>query len=58
MPATSIQIFEIVVKVVSFDYFPFTEVWDLGFTPTEPWSERFVYLQYETINFIEGLGSI
>ena len=46
------------VQVVSFDYFPFTEVWDLGFTPTEPWSEQFVFLEYETVNFIEGLGSI
>ena len=58
LPAKSIQIFELVVQIVSFDYFPFTEVWDLGFTPTAPWSEQFVFLEYETVNFIEGLGSI
>ena len=58
LPATSIQIFDILVQIVSFDYFPLTEVWDFGFTPTEPWSLRFVNLQYETVNFIEGLGSI
>ena len=58
LPATSMQIFDILVQIVSFDYFPFTEVWDLGFTPTEPWSLRFVSLQYETVNFIEGMGSI
>ena len=46
------------VDVVSFDFFPFTEYIDLGFTPTEPWSQNFEFLKYETINFIEGLGSI
>ena len=58
IPARSQQSFDIMVQVVSFDYFPFTDYFDLGFTPTEPWSLRFQYLSYETINFIEGLGSI
>ena len=46
------------VQVVSFDYFPLTDVVDLGFTPTDPWSINFEYLDYQSINFIEGLGSI
>ena len=46
------------VEVVSFDYFPIHDIFDFGFTPTGPWSERFVYLRYETVNFIEGMGSI
>ena len=46
------------VEIVSFDYFPMTEYVDFGFTPTEPWSDTFEYLSYESINFIDGLGSI
>ena len=58
LPAKTIQFFYILVSIVSFDYFPLTDHFDLGFTETEPWSDKFVLLQYETINFIEGMGSI
>ena len=46
------------INVVSFDYFPLTDVINFGFTETEPWSDKFELLGYETINFIEGMGSI
>ena len=46
------------IEVVSFDYFPIHDIFDFGFTETEPWSEKFLYLGYETVNFIEGMGSI
>ena len=46
------------VQVVSFDYFPFTQYINFGLIETEPWSEQFAYLGYDTINFFEGMGSI
>ena len=30
----------------------------MGFTPTDPWSTQFEYLSYDSVNFIEGMGSI
>ena len=30
----------------------------MGFTETEPWSSNFEWLSYESINFIEGMGSL
>ena len=44
LPANARQSFDIMVNIVSFDYFPLTEIVDMGFTPTEPWSETFAYL--------------
>ena len=46
------------VKAVSFDYFPVFDHWDVGFTETDPRSERFEWLGYESLNFLEGMGSI
>ena len=46
------------IDVVSFDYFPIHEVFDFGFTETKAWSLKFYYLDYESVNFIEGMGSI
>ena len=46
------------IEIVSFDYFPLTDIIDFGFTETEPWSDKFEHLGYETINFIEDMGSI
>ena len=45
-------------EVVTIDYFPLTDVFDFGFTPTRPWSVPFADLKYETVNFLEGMGSI
>ena len=58
LPANAEGSFDIMVNVVSFDVFELHKVVDLGFTKTEPWSEKFNYLDYESINFIEGMGSI
>ena len=52
------QAFAIMVGIVSFDYFPIFDHWDVGFTETEPWSERFEWLGYESLNFLDGMGSI
>ena len=58
LPANTQQSFEIIISIVSFDYFPLTDVVDFGFTETEPQSDKFELLGYETSNFIEGMGSI
>ena len=46
------------ISVVSFDFFPMSDWIDFNFSPTDPWSENFELLGYETVNFIEGMGSI
>ena len=38
LPANAFEKFEIMVDVVSFDFFAFTEYFDIGLTETEPWS--------------------
>ena len=58
LPANTRQYFEILMEIVSFDYFPLTEVIDFGFTKTDPWSKNFEWLSYESINFMENMGSI
>lgn len=58
LPANAFEKFEIMVDVVSFDFFAVTEYIDIGLTETEPWSQNFEFLKYETVNFIEGMGSI
>ena len=58
LPANAMETFDIMVEIVSFDYFPLHEYVDFGFTPTKPWSKSIEYLDYDSINFIEGLGSI
>ena len=46
------------ISIVSFDFFSPTEYFDIGLTETEPWSTNFAWLGYESVNFIEGMGSI
>ena len=58
LPANSLQAFANMISVVSFDYFPIFDHWDVGFTETNPRSERFEWLGYESVNFLEGMGSI
>ena len=58
LPANSIQVFEILISVVSYDYYQLFDHWDVGFTPTDPFSINFEVLGYGSLNFLEGLGSI
>ena len=45
-------------EIVSFDYFPIHEIFDFGFSETDPWSVNFGWLGYDSITFVEGMGSI
>ena len=58
LPASAAESFEIMQGIVSFDYFQPTEFITVDFTETPPWSERFDILDYGSINFVEGMGSI
>ena len=58
LPANTHQYFHIMMDIFSFDYFPLTELIDFGFTETEPWAENFVWLDFQSINFMESMGSI
>jgi len=46
------------ISFVSFDYFQPGNFVDFGFSEMPSWSERFEWLGYDTINFVEGMGSI
>ena len=58
LPANSMQAFEIMASIVSFDYFAVFDHWDVGFTPTDPYRVNFEWLGYESLNFLENMGSI
>ena len=58
VPANTFQTFDIMIEVVSFDFYPLTDHHEFGFTPTDPWSEAFENLSYETVNFIQNMNSL
>lgn len=45
-------------KVVSLDYVPVVQLIDFGFTETDPWSTKFAWLDYKSVNFIENANSL
>lgn len=55
----AMQRFDIMIQIVSFDYFPIHNYFPEGtFTETEPWAAEFATVGYETVNVVECLGSI
>ena len=58
LPANALQSFDIMIDIVSFDYFSPTDYFEFGFSEMPPRSEQFEWLKYETINFVDGMGSI
>ena len=44
--------------MISFDYFPPFEYIAVDFTEVGSWSPNFEWLGYDSVNFLEGLGSI
>ena len=49
--------FDVLVKIVSFDLFPIHQYFDFDFTNTEAWSNSFAWLDYDSLNFVENMGS-
>ena len=58
LPANAHQQFDLMISFVSFDYFQPSEYINFGFSEMPSWSERFEWLGYDSINFVEGMGSI
>jgi len=57
-PANVYGTTDFLIQVVSFDFFPIHEYIDLGFSETEAWNAKFAWLDYDSVNFFECLGSI
>ena len=58
LPANALESFDILIGVVSFDYFSPTEYIEFNFTEMPPWSDNFDWIGYGSINFVDGMGSI
>ena len=58
LSSNALQTFDIMISVVSFDYFQPTEYLEVDFTETDAYTENFATLGYESSNFVEGMGSI
>ena len=58
MPVNVLQVFQIMISTVSFDYFPPFEYINVDFTGDWSWSTNFEWIGYDTVNFLVGIGSI
>ena len=48
------ELFDILITIVAFDFFP---LYDPGFTETEPYSDKFAMFGFDTINYVQDLGT-
>ena len=56
MPANLLEMFQILISIVSFDYFaPFDYV-EVKFTELWFWSPNFEWLGYDSVQFLLGLN--
>lgn len=51
-------VFDVLIQVVSFDLLAPADYIDFGFTESDPYSDNFEWLGYESSNLFENLGSI
>ena len=58
IPVNVLQPFQVMISVVSFDYYPPFEYIDVGFSEVWAYSESFEWIGYDSVNFLVGLGSI
>ena len=54
LPANAMLLFEVLMHIVAFEYFP---MYNPGFTETEPYTYKFAWFGFETINFVQLLGT-
>lgn len=53
LPSTTTALFEILLSIVSFDFWPLP---DPGYTETEPYNEKLDSFGIDNTNFVMGLG--
>ena len=56
IPANVMVLFQLIVQIVAFDFFPFYDHYNPGFTPTEPYSDKFAWFGFDGVNYVEDLG--
>ena len=49
LPSIAMDIFEVILTIVAFDFFP---LYDPGFTETEAYNIRFEWFGFDNINFV------
>ena len=54
LPQNAMSLFEVIVHIVAFDFFP---LYNPGFTETEPFSAKFDWFGFGSVNFVEDLGT-
>ena len=54
LPENAMRLFEVIIHIVAFDYFG---MYNPGFTETKPFSYKFEWFGFDSINFIEDLGT-
>ena len=54
LPANAMTLFEVIVSIVAFDFFPLANP---GFTETDPFSAKFDWFGFGSVNFVEDLGT-
>ena len=57
LPGNCYYMFDVIVSIVSFDFFPLHNYFDFNFTGTDAWSHSFAWLDYDSLNFVENMGS-
>ena len=58
LPGSCFFIFDQLILMVTFDYLPVADIIPLGYSMTDPWNDRFDWLGYGSINFVENMGSL
>ena len=58
IPSEAYLIFDLLLQIVTFDFFNPTDWFDFGFSGTDPYNESYSWLGYGSINIVECLGSI
>ena len=57
-PSNSVFVFDLLINVCTFDFFPLTDIIAFDFTETEPVNLNFDWLGYGTVNAVENMGSL
>ena len=58
LPGSCFFIFDLLILFVTFDFFPIADIFDFGYTITDPWNDRFEWTGYGSVNFVENMGSL